>query len=1423
MSKMNTVNRHSTPGVYFNEIDETVSTQSIGITRLGIAGETLRGPAFQAIPVKKWSDYVSYFGGTSPEQFKGSKYPKYELPYIAKSYLEQSSDLQVVRVLGISGVNAGPAWVITATHHKTFNGYVYEGITYDPYATTPDSWDNTNTFDEETMPKTGEVSKDSAPYVREITGYKWHTLCGDDPKKDDPTYWDEEGTDQNSFICRNGVMDSIPDANTYGQINPENIYIRVEDTWKYELLENTTFYHYENGEYVMLESKPDAVAHRVEEIPAEYTYDYIAVQPNMPTSPMEYNNIPESMIVTCGHPMYIASKYTYVYVSDPTPSSADEKKYISYDSKPDFFDIPFSTSPAFIKIKNDGTDTYSYYHRVQIENPNFDGEVYVKVVDTYVYYELQNEYDYFRKEYHANVQLEEEDDCYGYNNMAVAVIRSRGEHKRSAFVRTPTASDIANGICDDIYEYDGIEYYAKGIQLTPSKSLVLGNNCNPGYSTTTGDFTIDSTNQGRFTIKVATRTDENGNPDFENDVKYYSVSLNSGDKNYIYNVIGGNPEKGDAEIYIEELYDSALSQLVAEGKLNAINSEVVEYPIVYIVPAFVDVDDIMTVNEASLRRSDNGRRFIYDGNLSDGIKVRYSNDEGKTWIDGNGINGVIYTVMSVINETTNKKEYFYGSYVQSLSFDWKKLDEEPNGIIWIECEQPLTDERKNSYTTEEGLPAADALSPMYVRLEMSNGSYEYYERNVTDFEAYTSAKKKTEALTPFNYATDVDSSHMFNNCVKVMADDLYYINVNGEYLSPVTLDFNNYKEQYRYASTPWIVSEVKGSAENIELNKLFRFHTISDGDTACTEVKISIENIDPETGLFDVSVRAFDDTDYNPIVLEKYQNCNLVPNTKNFIGMKIGSFDGMYESKSRYITVEVITNDITAASVPCGFLGYPVRNYDGRAVTPTITNTPIQPYFKFNTTIDEDVKVRKQYFGTSDITGIDTDILKYKGVEAYNGLPEGLTPCFHLDARILNGKAAYNTVTKQYEIVDGNNVQVVSVDGVSGYSWVTVNKSLTTDEGIEPRIGDASVMVGTIYENKDYRKFTVCMYGGFDGWDWYRTARSNGDEYTYNNYKGALNSNSGYGTMFNTLKNAEALGFDGKVITSDYYAYLGAIKQFENANSIDVNIIATPGVDYVNQPSLVNEVIDMVEESRGDAIYVVTTPDKPFGADDSEGSMYTPDDAIDNLEDSDIDTSYACTYYPWEWYYDKDNSTYVCLPLTRDVVRAIAYTDNVAYSWYAAAGWNRGNVSGIRPRRKLKTTETDKLYDGRINFISSFPNEGDKIWGDKNLQIADSQLNRISKRRLMLRIKERLSKATIGLLFDPNDPSCVKTLKMTTENVLNDIKSNRGLHAFKVEVDNSPEAMDSLERHVRFGIQVTPLLEYIYFTGTLTQSGFSFD
>ena len=457
----------------------------------------------------------------------------------------------------------------------------------------------------------------------------------------------------------------------------------------------------------------------------------------------------------------------------------------------------------------------------------------------------------------------------------------------------------------------------------------------------------------------------------------------------------------------------------------------------------------------------------------------------------------------------------------------------------------------------------------------------------------------------------------------------------------------------------------------------------------------------------------------------------------------------------------------------------------------------------------------------SDLVGIDSDLLKYKGVEAYADIPGSLTPCFHLDSRIFEGMPDDEGRVKN-PLGGDAEPQKVSVDGITGYQWVTVGAGNTLDLfGIQPRFGEEETMINTIYEDKRARKFTLCFYGGWDGWDYYRQSRSNSDDFIYRKYRGKVDPVSGEGSNFNLIKDPESYGLEknGKFLNSDYYAYLSAIRMFANPKTIDINHLATPGIDYVNNTLLVGEVIDMVEEERGDSVYVVTTPDKPFGASDSVLEMFTPSDAVDNLDDSEIDSNYVCSSYPWNKYFDSANSQYIYLPPTKDMVRNFAYTDNIKFPWYAAVGWSRGTVNAISPKKSLKLVEQDELYEGRLNFTNTFAQDGLRLWGDKNFQKHESPMNRISHRRALNRIKTLLNKACIGLVFDPNDTSMGKSLESAIKPVLDNVKENKGLVDYKIVIDDSVEARERLELNAQLYLKLMPNLEYINITLVVLPSG----
>ena len=641
-------------------------------------------------------------------------------------------------------------------------------------------------------------------------------------------------------------------------------------------------------------------------------------------------------------------------------------------------------------------------------------------------------------------------------------------------------------------------------------------------------------------------------------------------------------------------------------------------------------------------------------------------------------------------------------------------------------------------------------------------------------------------------------------------DGLYYrMNASNTDVVYVQLDMNDYKSPYRYASTPWIVSNLKGDMKHVDVTKLFRFHTISDGDSSNYDVKVSIENIKPDEGTFDVVVRRIDDADESIIVLERFGKCSMVPGDSNYIAYRIGSFDGTYEVKSKYITVEVNESTASKTSVPCGFLGYPIPKYDGTPIEGKGNTGVSFPTIKYNTMYDEDVKNRKQYFGLSSWVGVDIDTFTFKGTKAYIDNPKFLSHGFHLDSRLDSKNGGISSIT---------------VDNESGYEFDCVNTNSRTNTLSEaPIIGTEDEMYGSIYENTNLRKFTVFFYGGFDGWDVYRDKRTNTDEYKMSKYKGYINLGSGDGYSFNKIKDPSALKLNENGITSDWYAYLSGIRQFANPEETDINVFATPGIDYVNQKLLVEEAIEMIEEERADSIYVITTPDKPSGASDMVDDMYNAEEAVYNLEDTEIDSNYACTYYPWVKYEDVDNNQYIYLPPTKDAVRNFAQTDNTSYSWFAPAGINRGSVDCVRAHFITKLADEDTLYEGRINPVKTFAQDGVKIWGQKNLQINESQLNRISVRRLLLRIRKLIAISCLGLIFEPNDATVKQSFLTTVTPILDNVRSNRGVSDYRIEVNDTVESRERRELPCKIYIKPINALEYITIDFIVTPEGVSFD
>ena len=121
--------------------------------------------------------------------------------------------------------------------------------------------------------------------------------------------------------------------------------------------------------------------------------------------------------------------------------------------------------------------------------------------------------------------------------------------------------------------------------------------------------------------------------------------------------------------------------------------------------------------------------------------------------------------------------------------------------------------------------------------------------------------------------------------------------------------FGHYDTRYSTPHTPWIISQPYGKTEH----PLFYFESLDDGEYANTRFKVSISQLrkseDPKSnwGTFTVLVRAWNDVDQDPQIIEQFSDVTLNPKADNYIAKVIGDkkvrydFDADNEEEKRLI------------------------------------------------------------------------------------------------------------------------------------------------------------------------------------------------------------------------------------------------------------------------------------------------------------------------------------------------------------------------------------------------------------------------------------------------------------------------------------------------------------------------------------------
>ena len=675
-------------------------------------------------------------------------------------------------------------------------------------------------------------------------------------------------------------------------------------------------------------------------------------------------------------------------------------------------------------------------------------------------------------------------------------------------------------------------------------------------------------------------------------------------------------------------------------------------------------------------------------------------------------------------------------------------------------------------------------------------------------------------------------------------------------------NYEGFEYRFTHAKTPFIISQTLGNTEK----NLFRFHALDAGTYGNDKVKVSIANIQKSRdvnnkyGSFDVLVRRFSDYDTNPIILEKFIGCDLNPNSPRYIARIIGDqnvfydfekatanqklvVEGSYANQSAYIRVEVNSlvdaGSMNAEALPVGFRGpFHLVTSGSSMLSAEVTGSWSDLGSNMNAKMlcmnQTPLLYRKSIAsGTGNKARVVSDL--YWGIQntkvsdidtpndgtAINSTMENWTKYFPgyegsypawvganegtaddnssvLDAdKFENGKFTLERVlikTKssadQVDPTEWSNASYVrtGVDpSTTGYRFLNVNKDFAQQA------------------SRRYYKFTTILQGGFDGVNIFDKDKAE-----------MLNP-----AALREISDADTQGGTGGPTVA---AYRKALDVVAEKSSIDIQLLAIPGI---REPSVTDYAIDKTEE-RFDALYVMDIEECDYTGTSGVITGSVQEVSVTNtaakLQARGLDTSFAAAYFPDCLVRDPASGANVRCPPSVAVLGAMALNDRVAHPWFAPAGFTRGAlVTTEQVQVKMNRSNLDTLYEVDINPITSFPtSQGVVVFGQKTLQQAQSALDRVNVRRLLIDIRRKVRKVANTIIFEPNREATLARFSGAVQPILARIQAQQGLDRFKVIIDSSTTTQLDVENNTVRGkifLQPTKAVEFISLDFVVTNQG----
>ena len=681
---------------------------------------------------------------------------------------------------------------------------------------------------------------------------------------------------------------------------------------------------------------------------------------------------------------------------------------------------------------------------------------------------------------------------------------------------------------------------------------------------------------------------------------------------------------------------------------------------------------------------------------------------------------------------------------------------------------------------------------------------------------------------------------------------------SGEPTTEMRKAFGAFDTRYSQPKTPKFISQPFGATEY----DLFHFESIDDGEFANKLYKLAISNIKASVdesnqyGTFSVEVRSYDDTDANPVVLERFPNCSLNPNADNYVAKLIGdrqvtyNFDATIESERRVVAsgkypnvsglVRIVVTEavekqlIPAVSLPFGFRGteLPKTNDSltdtagtsprlagvlGNSLGSSLSGSILPPIpFRFKVT-KGNIPNTAAWQGQPGPTELATTQL-YWGVKfERNTLP--LNPNLSSEKNeLLSAYTKFLGIRKLDVLVTGSGADQLNDNKFTLAKVALSNTSIAhLTASVNDHMRETAYIRDGALELSNYTipsvignritmatilaKDTAANFNRFSPYTKFVTFMHGGYDGVNILDRDARRMNDKSTSFDASGGAASAYIAPGLLVNpngagqsnSNVVSYKTAINVMTDPMAVNVNILAIPGI----RESFLTEYAAQKVRDYGLAYYVMDLPsydDTAVRLYDDSTSRPDVDKTASAFDSRAIDNSYSGAYFPDIFVDDTANKRRVKMPSSVAALGALAFNDRVTYPWFAPAGFNRAALDFVtNVTVRLNSTDRDRLYESRINPIAIFPRLGHVIWGQKTMQVSKSALDRVNVRRLLLEVKRIVIGTAKGLVFEQNTPEVRNKFVADSTLQLGLIQAQAGVENFRVVMNETNNTQEDID------------------------------